>query len=109
MRFSAIGLIFSVALCLWGSATDDRVEQIDREVKELNEMKRGYESRALRAEDQADRLQFEDHFTIETRRFYQIAELNREKAAKIQEEIDRLENEKAQLLKKRKKENPSET
>ena len=100
--------LFLVGLCLmtWGGqvvASQDQVnqiEQLDAQIKELKEMKRGYESRAIRAEDQADRLQFEDHFYLETRRYYRIADENRAKAAKIQEEIDRLEAQKAELLKK---------
>jgi len=76
-----------------------QIEQIEAQIKELKEMKRGYEARAIRAENQADRLQFEDHFVLETRRYYRIADENREKAEKIQEEIDRLEAQKAGLLK----------
>jgi hypothetical protein len=52
------------------------------------------------AQNQADRLQFEEHFYLETRRFYRIAEENHAKAAKIQEEIDRLAAQRAELLKK---------
>ena len=96
---------FLAALCLFachGHADpyQDQIEQIDTQIKELKEMKRGYEARALRAENQADRLQFEDHFVLETRRYYRIADENRAKAAKIQEEIDRLEDKRADLLKK---------
>ena len=81
-------------------AYQDQIEQIDAQIKELKEMKRGYNARAIRAEDQADRLQFEDHFVLETRRYYRIAEENRAKAAKIQEEIDRLEAQESRAVKK---------
>jgi uncharacterized small protein (DUF1192 family) len=97
--------LFTAVLCMfaWGTqlgASQMQIEQLDAQIKELKEMKRGYEARAIRAEDQADRLQFEEHFVLETRRYYRIAEINREKAAKIQEEIDRLEAQRSQLLKK---------
>jgi hypothetical protein len=85
---------------LWAKSPQEQVDEINAHIKELQEMKRGYEGRAIRAEDQADRLQFEDDFVLETRRYYRIAEVNREKAAKVQEEIDRLEAEKAKLEKK---------
>jgi hypothetical protein len=82
------------------SVIQAQIDQLDQEIKELKEMKRGFEARAIRAENQADRLQFEDHYYLETRRFYQIADMNREKAARIQEEIDRLETQRAAILKK---------
>lgn len=99
-RLLMIGTIFAIAWGGGGSENDERIEQIDRQIKELSDMKRGYEARAIRAEDQANRLQFEDHFVLETRRYYRIADENRAKAAKVQEEIDRLEAEKAAMIKK---------
>lgn len=94
---------FLFGASLWASSTQERIDEINVQLEELQDMKRGYEARAIRAEDQADRLQFEDHFVLETRRYYRIAEANREKAAKVQEEIDRLEHEKARLQKKAKR------
>ena len=78
----------------------EQIEEIDAQIEELKGIKRGYESRAIRAEDQASRLQFEDRYVLETRRYFQIAEVNREKAAKVQEEIDRLEAERVKLIQK---------
>lgn len=77
----------------------EQVQSIDEQIQELKEMKRGFESRAIRAEDQASRLQFEEHFMLETRRYNKIAEENRAKAQKVQEEIDRLEAKKASIQK----------
>ena len=74
-----------------------RIQQINAEIEELKEMKRGFEGRALRAEDQAERMQFEDLYGIETRQYYRLAEEYREKASKVQEQIDKLEAEKARL------------
>lgn len=95
--FAAV--IWLIAFCGTG-AYQYQIEQIDAQIKELKDMKRGYEARAIRAENQADRLQFEEHFVLETRRYYRIADENRAKAAKIQEEIDRLETERSELVKK---------
>jgi len=83
-------------------ALEDRkqaeIDRLDRDIEELKLMKRGFEARALRAEDQAERLQFEDKFVLETRKYFRIAEANRQKAQRIQEEIDKLEKRKAELL-----------
>ncbi len=74
-----------------------QIHQIDQQIQELEDMKRGFEARALRHEDQADRLQFNDETYLETRRHIQLAEENRAKAAAIQKEIDRLQAEKKKL------------
>ena len=74
------------------------IDGIDAEIEELKEKKRGFEGRALRAEDQAERMQFEDRYRLETRQYFKIAEENRRKAEMTQNEIDRLEKRKAELL-----------
>lgn len=74
------------------------IERIDAEIEDLKEKKRGFEGRALRAEDQAERLQFEDRFTLETRQYFKAAEENRQQARLAQEKIDKLEKRKAELL-----------
>jgi hypothetical protein len=93
MRFLQSSLLFFVLFCcclFCGSSADDQklLDKLKDEIQELVEMKLGYEAQAIQAEDQANRLQFEDRFALETRRYYRIAEINREKAARIQEEID---------------------
>ena len=70
---------------------------IDRQIEELTRLKRGYEAKASRHEDQAERLQFEDRSTLEARRHVQLAAENREKASILQQEIDKLSLEKAKL------------
>jgi hypothetical protein len=75
-----------------------QVAEIDRQLGELEAMKKGFEARALRHEDQAQRLQFEDRALLETRRHYELADENRAKAEKVQQEIDRLQVEKRKLL-----------
>jgi hypothetical protein len=92
-----MNLLVSLLLAL-SSLQQQEVEKIDAQIEELTEMKRGYEARAIRAENQADRLQFRDQYVLETRRYYQIAAENRMRADRIQEEIDRLKARKDQLL-----------
>lgn len=82
-------------------AIQAQVAEIDRQLAELEAMKRGFEARALRHEDQAQRLQFEDRALLETRRHNELAEENRAKAEKVQQEIDRLQAEKQKLLQMR--------
>ncbi len=80
------------------SSQSAQLAQIDARLEELKEMKRGYEARALRHENQAERLQFDDQAYLETRRHLELADENREKAARIQEEIERLEAKRATLV-----------
>jgi hypothetical protein len=102
---------FAIFLILWGYSVytapvyhllslqkDSQVQQIDQQIQELEERKIGFESRVLRHEDQADRLQFDDQTYLETRRHIQLAEENRAKANAVQREIDRLLAEKEKLL-----------
>ena len=72
----------------------ERVQQIDQQIEQLQDMKRGFEARALRHENMAEWLQFDDKAYLEMRRHIQIAEENKQKAAAVQREIDRLETEK---------------
>ncbi len=76
----------------------EEIRQIDEEIRELKEKKRGFEARALWAEDQAERMQFEERFTLETRQYFKMAEQYRQQAQLVQEEIDRLEKEKEKRL-----------
>ncbi len=80
------------------SAVSMQISEIDRQIQELEDMKRGFEARALRHDDQAQRLQFEDRTVLETRRHNELAEENRSKAARVQQEIDRLQVERRKLL-----------
>jgi hypothetical protein len=105
MRLKRIFLIpFFFYLLLWSFASyaassSAEVQKIDAEIQELQEMKRGYEARALRHENQAEYLQFEQQAVLETRRHLQLAEENRNKAALVQKQIDQLNAKKARLKK----------
>ncbi len=97
-------LTFSFFLILWGFAGHSasqsaEVQKIDAEIQELEEMKRGYEGIALRHENLAEYLQFDQQAVLETRRHLQLAEENRNKAALVQEQINRLKAKKEQLQK----------
>lgn len=78
---------------------DERVREIDHQIEQLEEIKRGYEARALRHENQAERLQFDTQAVLETRRHNRLAEENRKKAALVQKKIDALKEERAWIVK----------
>ncbi|MGB7978964.1 MAG: hypothetical protein WCF19_07390 [Chlamydiales bacterium] len=92
---------FLILWTLFGCAASKspEIQQIDSEIQELTEMKRGYEARALKHEDMAEYLQFDTQAYLETRRHIQLADENRSKAALVQQEIDRLKAKKRQLKK----------
>ncbi len=93
---------FFVLLGLFGGTSrppSPEVQKIDSEIQQLVEMKRGYEARALKHEDMAEYLQFDQQAVLETRRHLQLADENRNKANVIQQEIDRLNAQKKQLQK----------
>ena len=96
--------IFSFVLFLWSPIAAYKVtkpselHQVDRQIFHLRAQKRGYEARALRHEALANRLQFQSSQLLKARQHWAIAEKNRAIAKKIQQEIDRLEKRKQQLL-----------
>jgi hypothetical protein len=73
--------------------------EIDCKIIQLQDKKRGFESRALRHDDYAIYLQFIHEAYLETRRHIQLADQNREKAAAVQREIDALLIQKQELSK----------
>lgn len=75
-------------------ANKQEVKEINCQIKELKEMKRGYAAKALYHESQAIRIQFiKDQLQI-AKRHWNIAESNREIASKIQIEIKELKEKK---------------
>ncbi|EKD86216.1 MAG: hypothetical protein ACD_37C00407G0001 [uncultured bacterium] len=104
MRIGRMFVItFAFFFMLWGFSAfsisqSEEVQQIDAEIQELELMKKGYESRALRHENQAEYLQFDQRAVLETRRHLQIAEEERGKAAFVQEQIDQLKEKKRRIV-----------
>lgn len=95
---------FSFFLILWAltghsASQSAEIQKINGEIQQLQDMKRGYEARALKHENMAEYLQFDQQAVLETRRHLQIAEENRQKAALVQEQIDRLQIKKQKLEK----------
>jgi hypothetical protein len=82
------------------SKTQAELQEIDDQIRELEEMKRGFLAKALRHEDQAQRQQFKERYYLESRRHLELAEENRRAAAQVQLEIDRLKQRRRQILEK---------
>ncbi|MBI3508321.1 MAG: hypothetical protein HY069_01610 [Chlamydiia bacterium] len=100
---TAVLLFALTGMALMRPQAQKEVEQIDQQIEQLQDKKRGYEARALRHEDYIQRLQFDDRAYLEMRRHGQLADENRARAAQMQEEIDRLQAKKQQILEKEKR------
>lgn len=74
------------------------VADIDDQILQLEELKRGYIAKALRHEDQAERMQFEHDYYLEAKKHMELAAENREMAARIQVEIERLKEKRLRIL-----------
>lgn len=97
-------LTLSFFLILWAFAAystnkADEVQRIDAQIEQLEDMKLGFRAKALKHENQAEYLQFNDKALLEQRRHLQLAEEYRLKAAKAQYQIDQLKARKAELQK----------
>lgn len=82
------------------SAWKEDVEDIDKEIDKLVNQRNLYLAKATRLQNQGDRLQFENNNLIDARRAWQQAQINREIATRIQEEIDALEERRQKILHK---------
>jgi hypothetical protein len=81
-----------------GNSRTVQIEQIDAQISELENKKRGFEARALKHENYAEYLQFDQQAVLETRRHLQLADENRAKAARVQLEINKLQVRKQRLV-----------
>ncbi|HSW72746.1 MAG TPA: hypothetical protein VLG44_05010 [Chlamydiales bacterium] len=78
----------------------EEIQEIECQIEKLQKIKKGYESKALYHENQAERLQFIQQEMQTAKKHWIMAEENREIAKKIQKDIDQLEEKKQELLKK---------
>jgi len=104
-------LIGAILLCFFCSAFvfakakeealswKQEVTEIDQQIEDLEELKRGYEAKALRLENQAERLQFKNSEYIVAKRYWELADENRQIAKRIQSEIDALKEKKQEIIK----------
>lgn len=74
------------------------VNTIDQAVIKLTDLRNKELSNAAWAQNQGDRLQFQSHNLLDARRYWNEADTSREIAARYQEEIDKLEVRKKEIL-----------
>lgn len=103
IAFSAIELKASsledgVVVVTTQPAWRNEVAEIDKEIDKLQNQRNLYLAKATRLQNQGDRLQFENNNLIDARRAWQQAQIHREIATRIQEEIDQLEQRKQKIL-----------
>ena len=78
------------------------VANIDDVVVKLIDLRNKELARAAWAQNQGDRLQFESGNLLDAYRYWNEAETSREIAARYQEEIDKLEHRKKEVLERKK-------
>lgn len=94
-------LLFILILFLTSaSSSEQRVEFLNHKIEELEDIKRGFESKAVYHEEQAQRLQFVQGQLLLAQRHARAAEKYEQAAEKVQEEIDQLDKERRQLIRK---------
>lgn len=76
----------------------EEVSNIDDAVVRLTDLRNKELARAAWAQNQGDRLQFRNNNLLDARRYWNEAETSREIAARYQEEIDKLEMRKKEVL-----------
>lgn len=76
----------------------EEVTSIDDAVVKLTDLRNKELARATWAQNQGDRLQFQHNNLLDARRYWNEAETSRAIAARYQEEIDRLELRKKEVL-----------
>jgi hypothetical protein len=76
----------------------NRLQELDKQIDDLSDLKRKHEAAAVRADDEGMRWQFQQNQKQEAKRAYQRADNHREIARKIQLQIDALKKEREQIL-----------
>ncbi len=97
--FVFIFAIFSItkkAYSYNNNKIDTEIESINKKIAELEEMKKGYEARAIKHANNAQRLQFVEGQLQIAKKHWKLADEYKKIVEKIQSEIDEL---KAQKLK----------
>ena len=91
---------FALVKELPASQWKEEVATIDEAVIKLTDLRNKELANAAWAQNQGDRLQFQSHNLIDARRYWNEADTSREIATRYQEEIDKLELRKQEVLKK---------
>ena len=105
LKWFALGVVFCCVsvIALVKEQPSENWEQeaatIDQTVENLIDLRNKELANAVWAQNQGDRLQFQSNNLMDARRYWNEADTSREIAARYQEEIDKLELRKQELLK----------
>lgn len=89
---------FSEELLIVDNNWRNEVSEIDKEIGKLENQRNLYLAKATRLQNQGDRLQFENNNLIDARRAWQQAQIMREIATRIQEEINELQEKRQKIV-----------
>lgn len=92
------GELFSLVKELPASEWKQEVKNIDEALVKLIDLRNKELARAAWAQNQGDRLQFQPNNLLDARRYWHEADASRDIAARYQEEIDKLELRKKEVL-----------
>lgn len=79
-------------------SNEQKLDQLNEQIKMLKDEKLGYEGRALYNENKAQRIQFIDGEQATAKKLWQIADANRQMAQDIDGKIKELEKQRNDLL-----------
>ncbi|MFA6119240.1 MAG: hypothetical protein WCT85_07085 [Parachlamydiales bacterium] len=97
--FISIFALFS-SVSSFSKSGNDEINVINTKISELEEMKRGYESKAIKHSHEAERFQFMEGELQRAKQHWKLADENKKVALKIQKQIDELKIKKVELQKK---------
>lgn len=86
------GIIFSVS-------NEERAKQIDRQIEELVEIKRGYDGKAVYHANQADRLQFVNGELSNAKKHWVLSDHYNKLSLEVEKKIEELKKERIELEK----------
>jgi hypothetical protein len=77
----------------------NELQKYDSEIRKKTNQQNLHLAKAARAQDQGDRLQFQQGNLLDARRYWQISDYHKEQAQILEKEIQLLQLEKQKLLK----------
>lgn len=81
-------------------AWQQQVDKIDEQIRKLINQRNLHLARATRYQNQGDRLQFTEETLLDARYAWQQAQIHREIAARLQQEIELLQQQRQEILDK---------
>lgn len=77
----------------------EKIAEINKEIEYLEEVKRGFESKAAQYENMAQELQFQNNNLQDAKRYWRMADANKEAAKEVEKKIEAKKKERDKLTK----------